>query len=346
MSPRLRLQQATLIALAIGAVGLCFWIALPFLWPILSASALAVLFYPLYVALVKRMPRRESAAAGLALLAVVIAILVPSILLGRAISSEIGALYAVVKDKNWADWIPPQLGMASEDVRAFVTERLDSISGAALRLARGVAENIAGFFVNGIFTLFILFYLLRDGDRMLDKARRYLPLEESLFDRLIAQVGRSVLANVYGIGAVALAQGTLTGLLFYFVGLHSPVLWGVVAAFCSMIPVVGPPVVWVPAAFALAMAGSWGKAAIVVVFGVTVIGLADNVIRPWIISGQVQLHPLLVFISLLGGTSAFGFLGLFAGPAILSVTIVILEVLKHGLGAPPDANPEQPVNLS
>ena len=106
---------------------------------------------------------------------------------------------------------------------------------------------------------------------------------------------------------------------------------GVVAAFCSMIPVVGPPVVWVPAAIGLAIAGAWGKAAVVVFFGVTVIGLADNVIRPWIISGQVELHPLLVFISLLGGTSAFGFMGLFAGPAILSVTIVILEVLKHGL---------------
>ncbi|MBM3756974.1 MAG: AI-2E family transporter [Acidobacteria bacterium] len=341
MSSRLRLQQATLIALAIGAVGLCIWIALPFLWPILGASALAVLFYPLYAALVRRMPRHESAAAGIALLAVVVAILLPSILLGRAISGEVSTLYAVVKDKNWSDWIPPQIPMAGDDVRAFVTERLDSISGVALRLARGVAENIAGFFVNGIFTLFILFYLLRDGDRLLDKARRYLPIEEALFDRLIAQVGRSVLANVYGIGAVALAQGSLTGLLFYFVGLHSPVLWGVVAAFCSMIPVVGPPAVWVPAAIALAMTGSWGKAAVVVVFGVTVIGLADNVIRPWIISGQVQLHPLLVFISLLGGTSAFGFLGLFAGPAILSVTIVIFEVLKHGLAQPAETGPPE-----
>ena len=203
MQDRLRFQQATLIALAIAAIGLCIWIALPFLWPILAASALAVLFYPLYAALVKRMPRHESAAAGLSLLAVVIAVVLPSILLGRAITSEVGALYSVVKDKNWADWIPPQLPIASDDVRAFVTDRLDSISGTALRLARGVAENIAGFFINGIFTLFILFYLLRDGDRMLDKARRYLPLEEALFDRLIAQVGRSVLANVYGIGAVA-----------------------------------------------------------------------------------------------------------------------------------------------
>jgi predicted PurR-regulated permease PerM len=148
---------------------------------------------------------------------------------------------------------------------------------------------------------------------------------------LIAEVGRSVLANVYGIGAVAVAQGTLTGLLFYFTGLHSPVLWGTAAAFFSMIPVVGPPIVWVPASVAMALAGAWGKAIVIAAFGVGVIGLADNVIRPWIISGRVQLHPLLVFLSLLGGTSAFGFLGLFVGPAVLSVTIVILEVLKHGL---------------
>jgi len=95
-----------------------------------------VLFYPLYAALVRRMPGHESAAAGIALLAVVVAILLPSILLGRAISGEVSALYAVVKDKNWSDWIPPQIPMAGDDVRAFVTERLDSISGVALRLAR------------------------------------------------------------------------------------------------------------------------------------------------------------------------------------------------------------------
>jgi len=126
-------------------------------------------------------------------------------------------------------------------------------------------------------------------------------------------------------------QGSLTGLLFYFTGVHSPVLWGVVAGFCSMIPIVGPPIVWVPVALSFAFMGAWGKAAIITAVGAGVIGTADNILRPWIISGRVQLHPLLVFISLLGGAQAFGFLGLFIGPAALSVTIVIFEVLKQGV---------------
>lgn len=335
MLNRALLQKATLVALAAGALGLCAWIVAPFLWPIFSAAALAVLFYPVHAWLLRRMPRHESAAAGMSLVIVVVAVLVPSWLLFSAISEEVKLLYALVKDKNWADYIPPRLGFGEEEVRAFVTERLEAISSGALRLARGVLENVVSFFVNAIFTLFILFFLLRDGDHLLDRARTYLPLDEALFDRLIAEVGRSVLANVYGIGAVAIAQGSLTGLLFYFVGLHSPVLWGLVAAFCSMIPVVGPPIVWVPAAIAMGAAGNWGKAILITAVGTGVIGLADNVIRPWIISGRVQLHPLLVFISLLGGTSAFGFLGLFVGPAVLSVTIVILEVLKHGLAPSP-----------
>ncbi|MBM3787699.1 MAG: AI-2E family transporter [Acidobacteria bacterium] len=330
MIQRATLQKITLLVLALGALGLCAWIVAPFVWPIFSAAALAVLFYPVHAWLHKKMPRHESAAAGLSLLVVVVIVLVPAWFLFSAITQELKVLYALVKDKNWADYIPARLGLSEEGVRAFATERLDAISGGALRLVRGVVENVAGFFVNAVFTLFILFFLLRDGDRLLDRARAYLPLDETLFDRLIAEVGRSVLANVYGIGAVAISQGTLTGLLFYFVGLHSPVLWGTVAAFCSMIPVVGPPIVWVPAAIAMAISGAWGKAILIAAFGAGVIGLADNVIRPWIISGRVQLHPLLVFISLLGGTSAFGFLGLFVGPAVLSVTIVILEVLKHG----------------
>ena len=232
---------------------------------------------------------------------------------------------------------------ADEQIRGFLSERIATISGTLLKLIQGFVSNVAGFLFDAVVALFVLFYLLRDGNRILAKARKLLPLQHAVFDRLIADVGQSVLANVYGVGAVALIQGALTGLLFYFVNVHSPVLWGVIAGFCSMIPIIGPPIVWVPVAVSFAVTGAWGKAAIVAVFGAAVIGTVDNILRPIIVSGRVELHPLLVFISLLGGAQAFGFIGLFIGPAVLSVTIVIFEFLKQEFsGRTPGEQPVPP----
>ncbi len=347
MIDRSHLQQMFLVALALAALYFCFIIVEPFTGPIVSAVALAVLFYPLHARLLRRMPARPGLAATLSLILVIVLIVLPAIWIVSTMSREMAGAYAALKsrsaaDGGWTVWLihvgaRPLIyfgmeGAAAEaQVDAFLTERLQTMSSVLLRVGQGVLSNVALFFFNAVVSLFVLFFLLRDGKKLMGKARELLPLEGGVFDRLVAEVGQSVLANVYGVGAVAVAQGSLTGLLFFFTGAPSPVVWGVIAGFCSMIPIVGPPVVWVPAAIAFALAGAWGKAVAVVVVGAGVIGTADNIIRPWIISGRIQLHPLLVFISLLGGAQAFGFLGLFIGPAVLSVTIVVLEVLRQGL---------------
>lgn len=357
---RRNLQQLFLLLLAAGCLALCYIIVEPYLAPIVFATAIAVLFYPLHAALLRRMPNRESSAAGLSLLLVVALLVAPSVWITWTVSNELSAAYGSLKtrsvaDGGWIEWaihtgsqplvyFGVEPGTASNQVRDFLSDRLAGISGTVIRLIQGVVSNIALFLFNAIIALFILFFLLRDGDHILAKARDFLPLQHAVFDRLIAEVGQSVLANVYGVAAVALAQGTLTGLLFYFTGVHAPVLWGVVAGFCSMIPIVGPPAVWVPVALSFAATGNYGKAGIIAGFGVAVIGTADNILRPYIVSGRVELHPLLVFISLLGGAQAFGFLGLFIGPAVLSVTVVLLEVIRHGLPAnrPPSQQPMPP----
>jgi predicted PurR-regulated permease PerM len=357
MVDRTHLQQLFLILLAAAALALCIVIVEPFIGPIVSAGAMALLFYPVYVRLLRRLRGRKGLAAFLSLLLVIALVVVPSAWIVTTMSKELATAYASLKTKTaadggWAEWI---IGAASGpltyfgvdadtadgQVRTFLSERIQTISGTLLRVMQSVLSNVAAFLFNAVVALFVLFYLLCDGKRLLVKTRELLPLERAVFDRLINEVGQSVLANVYGVGAVALVQGTLTGLLFYFVGVHSPVLWGVIAGFCSMIPIVGPPIVWVPVALSFAFMGSWGKAAIVAGVGAGVIGTVDNLLRPWIVSGRVQLHPLLVFISLLGGAQAFGFLGLFIGPAALSVTVVIFEFLKQGL--PGRVTREQPV---
>jgi predicted PurR-regulated permease PerM len=357
MIDRTSLQQLFLILLALAALALCIVIVEPFMGPIVSAGALAILIYPLYGAVRRHMPHRKGLAVAISMLLVIFVVALPSAWIVTTLSKELVYTFAALKTKSaadggWTEWIinagsRPMVyfgfnpDTADQQVRTFLTDRLQAISGTLLRLIQGVASNVASFLFNAVVALFVLFYLLRDGNRLLAKTRDFLPLQHAVFDRLIAEVGQSVIANVYGVGAVALIQGTLTGLLLYFVGVHSPVLWGVIAGFCSMIPIVGPPIVWAPVALAFAFTGNLGKAAVVAAVGAGVIGTADNILRPWIVSDRVQLHPLLVFISLLGGAQAFGFLGLFIGPAALSVTIVIFEFLKQGL--PAKTPGEQPV---
>jgi predicted PurR-regulated permease PerM len=290
---------------------------------------------------------RENLATTLSLLAIVLLFVLPATWVVWTISNEAAQLLGALKDKSdnnggWGEWLIEatrgpllRLGLDPETIRgqvyAFVVERAESASTATIRVVQSVLGNVASFLVNAVICLFVLYFLLRDGDHLMTAARGFLPLDEEVFDRLVREVGESVLANIYGIGAVALVQGTATGLLFFFVGLPSPVLWGTMAGLLSVVPILGPPVVWIPAAISLAATGQWVKALIVAGAGAGIVGSLDNVVRPWIISGRVRMHPLLIFIALLGGTTAFGLLGLFIGPAILSAALVAFEALKWGV---------------
>jgi predicted PurR-regulated permease PerM len=346
-----RFQHGFLLALGAATLAVCFAILRPFLMPLVAAVALAILFYPLHIRIAHRL-RRPGLAAGLSVILVIALILVPAFLLGTAVAREIRQLYEVAASKSaagggWTEWTANFLhrvilwaGIESpeteEQIRTALLERIQAFGGVLLAFTRDLLANLVSLIVDAVVTLFSLFFLFRDGSRLKHALARVTPLPPGAFHRLFADIGRSVLANVYGIGSVALAQGSLTALIFTLLGLKSPILWGTVAGLFSMIPVLGPPIVWVPASIFLVVSGHWGKALILVGFGAGVIGLADNFIRPYVISGRVNLHPLLVFFALLGGAQAFGFLGLFIGPAALSVAVAIVELLREEPTVPPE----------
>ncbi len=346
-----RFQNSFLLALGVATLAVSFAILQPFLLPLVAAVALAILFYPLHIRITHWL-RRPSLAAGLSVILVILLIVLPAFLLGTAVARELKHLFDVAASKSaagggWAEWTANLLHRAilwagiespetEEQIRNALLERIQALGGVLLVFTRAILANLVSLIIDAVVTLFSLFFLFRDGSRLKRALARLTPLPPGAFHRLFADIGRSVLANVYGIGAVALAQGCLTALVFTLLGLKSPVLWGTVAGLFSMIPILGPAIIWVPAAIFLAASGSWGKALILTVFGAGVIGLADNFIRPYVISGRVNLHPLLVFFALLGGAQAFGFLGLFIGPATLSVTVAIVELLREESIDPPE----------
>jgi predicted PurR-regulated permease PerM len=145
-------------------------------------------------------------------------------------------------------------------------------------------------------------------------------------DQLFGRVGETIYATIYGTLAVSCLQGLLGGLMFWWLGLSAPLLWGVVMALLAVVPVLGAFVVWIPAALFLALEGSWGKALILTLWGMIVVGTIDNLLRPILVGNRLKLHTVLAFMSVVGGLILFGPAGLILGPVALTVTTVLLEI--------------------
>jgi predicted PurR-regulated permease PerM len=177
--------------------------------------------------------------------------------------------------------------------------------------------------------LFLLFFFLRDGDVMLARARQLIPLDEARKERLFTQLSGVTRAIVIGTSVTALMQGILLGIGFSIASLPSPVVFGVLAALLSMLPVGGAAFVWIPAVLWLFFDGRWGFAIFMLAWGILLGGL-DNVLRPVLISGRAKISALAVFIGVLGGIPAFGAIGIIAGPVVLSLVLALIEFAEEG----------------
>lgn len=320
----------TVFALLAYAALLTLW---PFLVPLAWAGILATVFYPLF----ERLEQRLSAAWGaaivtcLATLAVVGPLVIVSALFVREAVQAAAMLQSALADGRWA-WI--QSGLDAVQQRVTIIERVQIAEVAAEAAKRGalllasqsgvVARNVGGFILDLVVALFATFFLLRDSRAVMRVVRRMLPLEADVRERLIAQVGQLVSVSVVSSLLVAAVQGLLGGAVFALVGIGAPVFWGVVMALCCLLPL-GAWLIWMPAAVALALDGSLGRAALVAGLGFGVVSAVDNVLRPALLSGGAQMNGLVILIALLGGISAFGVLGVVIGPVVLATTIALWQ---------------------
>jgi predicted PurR-regulated permease PerM len=287
----------------------------------------------------------RNGAALLATLIVLIAILLPTVLIIEKLAHETTDLYAWLNEKKsleggWREyarslldppvaWVAARTGMSQEQLRETALARLQSFSAALLDWAKSLVVNLGSTVVDTCIMLLTLFFLLRDGERIRERIASILPIERHRFQQLVDTISTSIAANLYGVVAVAVAQGTLGAIGYTIAGLPSVMLWSVATSLFSMIPLAGAASVWVAASLYLLATGAWGKAIFMAAWGAGVISTADNIVRPLVLSGRVKLHTLLIFFSLLGGVKAFGIIGLFLGPIIVSVAMALLEILQE-----------------
>ena len=191
-------------------------------------------------------------------------------------------------------------------------------------MARAAFLGALGTVIGFALMMFILFFAIRDAEPVFRALRDLVPLEEREKRRLFEHLASVTRALVYGTGVTAIVQGVLVGLGFAAVGLPSPLVFGVLAALAALIPLVGTPVVWVPAVVVLAAQGRWTAALIMVAWGGFVTTI-DNFLRPWLVSGRAEIGALTVFLGVLGGVSAFGPIGIFLGPLVLALGIALVR---------------------
>jgi predicted PurR-regulated permease PerM len=340
--PRNRqVRWAALLAATIVALYLCWMMLQPFIEVLLWAIVLVIVFYPIH----RRIRERVGSPGWSALLScllVIVTIVVPLTLITFAVVRELThfAQNLQANAESLLDPNSPYVGRAFawlgqyvdvEQFRSqeFIAERLKGIGGVIAARTLGFVGGALGFVVEVFFVIFTMYYLFRDGERLRAAVHNLLPLEDSKAHEIIERTGEVIGASVYGVLVIATIQGVLGGLAFWALGIPSPLLWGVVMIFLSMIPMAGSFIVWIPAAIYLAVTGHWGKAIALAAWGTFAIGMVDNVLRPKLVGERTRLHELLIFFSVLGGLQVFGIIGLVLGPVIVAITIALFDVLRH-----------------
>jgi predicted PurR-regulated permease PerM len=199
-----------------------------------------------------------------------------------------------------------------------VTSSLSSTAGSVVQ---GTVYQVITF----LLVFYLLFFLLRDRHAALGVIRALTPLTVTQMDRMLLRVSETIRATLYGTLCVSAVQGLLGGLMFWWLGIPGALLWGVVMALLAVVPVLGAFVVWLPAVGVLGLQGHWGKALILGLWGMLVVGTVDNLLRPLLVGKRLHLHTVLAFISIVGGLLAFGAAGLVLGPVLLTITCVLVD---------------------
>lgn len=329
------MRRPVLYAFVFLGVYLSYRVLSPFLAALTWAVLFAILFRRMQDALTRR--TGPTTAALLTTLVVGVVIIAPSAVLISALARQAPQAFESLREASQR--APNQIQRLWEDIKAQSpvalpddpTELMTRGAQQALAyLAPQAGSLVAGFFGtlgSLVAMLFALFFFLRDGATISGYVRDRLPLPERQSQRLMNDTRDLVIASVGAGLVVAAAQGVIGGVAFSLVGINAPAFWAVAMAFCSLIPVVGAALVWVPAGIWLLLSGAMARGVALLLVGAFGISLADNVLRPLILSGRTSVSGLVIFFGLLGGAAAFGFVGLVVGPIILVTTARLLDEL-------------------
>lgn len=343
-----------LLLAAVSTAFLC--ILWPFSGAIVWGTVFAIVFTPLYRALLRSMGQRESLAALIAVTLILLIVILPLTLILTLVFREAAAVYGRIEAGEWD--LAHFFRRAFEALPSWAAETLDQLGlsdfGAVQQrltaaLARGsqllavtavsVGQNTLDFLVSCFIALYLLFFLLRDGARLAARIRQAVPLRPDQQQQLFDRFATVIRATIKGTILVAAAQGALGGVIFWALGIPSSLLWGAVMAVLSLLPAVGAALVWLPVGLYFLATGAVWQGIALIAYGILVISSVDNFLRPLLVGKDTQMPDYLVLISTLGGIAVFGVNGLVIGPVIAAMFIAAWDLFTAERLAPRDERP-------
>ena len=337
------LESRTFLLLLV-AVTLAFaWILWPYGGAVFWGVVLAIVFSPLYRRLLVPLHGRRGWAALATLGIVLLIVILPLALVGVSLMQEAAAVYLKMQSGEidfgryferivaalpaWVGQLLERFGLGDigalqQKLTATITQGSQAIGKRALDFSQDAFDLLVSFVV----MLYLLFFLLRDGPVLAQRVTEAIPLDRLHKRLLFAKFSTVIRATVKGNILVAIAQGALGGLAFWFLGVHGPLLWATLMAVLSLLPAVGAAIIWLPVAVYFLVTGSVWQGVALAVWGVLVIGLVDNVLRPILVGKDTRMPDYVVLVSTIGGMAIFGINGFVIGPAIAAMFIAVWDI--------------------
>ena len=334
------------------------WVLWPFYGAVFWGAVFAIVFNSLFVRLLRKMPVKRTVAALLTLSIILVLVILPVGLISGLLAQEAANVYQRIQSGELSltryfqqiqealpAWVTGMLdrsglgnlGLIQERLSASLTQGSQIIAAQAL----SIGQNAFDFFVSFFIMLYLLFFFLRDGGALSRRIKEAIPLEGEIKRNLFVKFTTVIRATVKGNIMVAVLQGALGGLIFWFLGIHAPVLWGTLMAFLSLLPAVGAALVWIPVAIYFLATGAIWEGVLLIAFGVLVIGLVDNILRPVLVGKDTKMPDYVVLVSTIGGISLFGLNGFVIGPVIaamfMSAWDIFMKAREEVLAEPPPA---------
>ncbi|MCP4566930.1 MAG: AI-2E family transporter [FCB group bacterium] len=334
------------IAVVVLSFYLFYRILAPFLVPMCWSAIFVIVFYPMYQWLEKRVKSGNLRSLIMTTL-IVILIIAPAAYLGIALVQETIGMFDHFKD--WVDSgkldqlidiknspiyeyaqsrLSSYVDLSQLDLKIIIENSLKSVSKIALSQTTNILANTGRILFQFGMMIFFMFFLFRDGDKLFDQIKALIPMSGDQADTTVNHLKTVIEGTMYGGIVVSLIQGFLGGILWVIMGLPSPVFWGAFMAFLAFIPIVGPFLIYLPAGLILIATGSPIKGTLLIAIGTVAVSQIDNILRPLLVSGKTGMHTMLLFVSIMGGVSMFGLLGVVLGPVIAAVFVAMFDVFR------------------
>lgn len=340
----------SVLFLAIMALG--FFITRPFLTALFTGAIIAYLSYPLYQKILKYLKNRD-VASFIVVIILVLLLTVPFVIILGLVSKEAYETYITLgqhnlgtnflkvacKDESHLSCksIKSLVGfLPKDDLDYYLQVTIEKITGFIIKNVSGFIASVPSFLLSFFVMIFVVYYLLKDGESIAIRIKKILPLKESHKRHVFDRFHKITYAMFYGNISVAVLQGIFGGIGFFVLGVQSPILWGFVMILFALIPYFGTAIVWLPAALNLIFIGylqndnsSTTRGILLIIYGLLVISSIDNILKPKLIGAKANVHPILVLIGVLGGLNLFGLIGLFLGPMMLALLMTFIDIYEE-----------------